>query len=151
MEVGQQRGGLVLADSATLSGRPAADLGLDGVEGGDALDRLRRQRRRAVVLQELEKLSATVGPAVGELQIGALLGEGLVDAIAIALGHASEAVQHAFAMGGAAARRIGEDHDRRILPRIRSAVAGYGPEVARLCAASSWIEDAHIGLVDEEM
>jgi hypothetical protein len=65
LEPGPQRlddgSGELLADGPARGGVPAADLLLDGVEGGDARDHLLADRRRRV-LAELDEAAPPMGP-----------------------------------------------------------------------------------------
>ena len=114
MQVVKERSSSDLAHCTTLFGSEALYLGLDGVEGADALQRLGGEGGGAIVPDKLEELSAAVRPAVGERDARSVPSQGLVNIIAVALEHALEGRQELSGMFGAAARRVDVDHDRRV-------------------------------------
>src|SRR2546429_9711089 len=83
VECFDQRAAAFLADGAALVGGTAADVGLDPVEGGDARQRLGRDRRRPALGECVER-AADMAPAEGEVHLAAR-GEHFVGAIAVDL------------------------------------------------------------------
>ena len=82
---------------------------------------------------------------------GAVIGDGLVGGVSVALHDAAIALEQLQRVDRAAARRIGVGDGRRISPAPRPIVAGDRPEVALLGAATAGIEHRRHRLVDRDL
>src|SRR5690606_21624175 len=143
------RAALLLARAAALVGGATADLALDRVERGDALQRLAGDRRGPGD-GELVEAPAHMSPAEGELDVAAL-GERAVAAIAIDLQHALEAGQVGHRPLGLAIGGVDIRHAGRIGATPGSVVAGVGPELPGLGPAAAGIEHRRASLVGEQL
>src|SRR5271165_5475109 len=89
-------------------------------------------------------------PAKGERNrpAASCFGDVLIGRISIALHDASIMIEQLQSMHGAATRSVAVGNGGRIAPAPRAIVAGDGPEVSLLGAATAGIEHRHHRLVD---
>src|SRR5690606_12209530 len=111
--------------------------------------------RRTFARCGLDHLSTGMAPSVSKYQrlTAAALrpSQAAITAVAIDLQDAFKALEDLLAVDAAAPRRIVEHHAGRIGPAPRPFVAGQRPEIARLGAASSWVEHRCRRLVEEQL
>src|SRR6202047_5249586 len=89
-------------------------------------------------------------PAKGERNrpAASCFGDVLIARVSIALHDATIMIEQLQSMHGAATRRVAVGNSGRIAPAPRPIVAGDGPEVSFLGAATSGIEHRHHRLID---
>jgi len=143
----------VLPDGLAIAGAPATDLVFNGVERGDALQRLCRDRRIAVFGEIIEQ-TPEVPPAIGEEKRTSLASgpdQLFVGDIAVDLQRAGEACEMAHGVFASASRRVHIGDGRRIGSTPGPDVSGDGPEIAGLGLAAARIEHGAARLVGKEL
>src|SRR5581483_1393653 len=140
---------LLLADGTSCVGRLTLDLGLDGIEVGDARERLAGDRRGATG-GDLVELAPYMAPAEGEVNL-ARLGERPVAGIAIDLEDAAEAHEMSGGAFGLAIRCVDVGDGRRVRSRPRAIVARIGPELAGLGPPPAGVEHRRRRLAREQL
>ena len=139
----------VLSDSAALVCRPAANLGLDGIEVGDSLERLGGDRRKTAG-GDLVEWPADVAPTESQLHLAAL-GELSIAGITVDLQHAAETLEMGGRTRGLTVRRIDIGDRWRSRSTPWSVVTSVDPELAGLGPAAPGIEHRRGGLVGKQL
>jgi hypothetical protein len=142
----------LLTHRAALIGAAAPDRLLDGIQGGDALERLAGDRR-GTALRDVVEAAPQMGPAKsqGDCLLALGVGNVLVGRVPIALHDAAIAIEQLERVHGAATGSVGIGDRWRIGPAPGPIVARDGPEEALLGAAASRIEHRRCGLVDRDL
>jgi len=152
-EVGDQRGGLCLADSEAILGCATAYAGFDLVYLGNATQSLGGDLG-AVLLVYVVQFAARVRPTIGQRQRRAAhaagLGQGVISGIAIHLQDAIEVFQDVHRMAATAPGRIGKNNRWGIIAIPATIITGQRPEVAGLGFARPGIKHRGAGLIHEE-
>ena len=133
---------------AARVGVTAADFSLDGVEFGDALQRLAGDRRGAGS-GEFVEAAAHMRPAEGEPHV-ALFRQRAIAGVAVDLQHALEAGQMHHRPLGLAVGRIDIGDGRRVRAAPGPIVARIGPELACLGSPAPGIEHGRRRPVGED-
>jgi hypothetical protein len=144
-QIVDERPGLLLTKVAPLLGGPAADRALDGIELGNPLQCLARNRCRAGDSQFAEA-PPDMRPAEGEFDVTAL-GERPVAGVAVDLKDASKPNQVRTRPFGLAIRGVDIGDARWIDPAPRSVVAGIGSELTGFGSPAAGIKHGRRRLV----
>jgi hypothetical protein len=153
-EGGHQRRGAGLTGREALTGRDAADVGLDGIEFGDAAQALGGDLR-AVAVEDLLQFAPCVCPAMrhpnGRAALARGLGQPVVAGVAIDLQDAVEAGQEGFGILARASGGVEVDDAGRVLAAPGPVIAGQGPEVSGLCHAAPRVQHRGGGFIHEQL
>src|SRR5215467_13817535 len=152
LECRHERLAALLAHRAALIGTAAPERLLDGIQGGNARERLAGDRR-GTALRDVVEAAPQMGPAKsqGDCLLAFGVGNGLVGRVPVALHDAAIAIEQLERMHCAATGSVGVGDRRRIGPAPGPIVARDRPEEALLGAAASGIEYWRRGLVDRDL
>ena len=149
LESDDERTRSFLADGAPLVRPAAANVGLDPIERGDALQRLRCDRR-SLGDEAFVEAAPQVRPAEGEAHV-ALLGERAIAGVAVDLENALEAGKMRDRLGSLAVGRVDIGDRRRVRSAPGPVVSRIGPELAGLGPTATRIEHRRRRLVGEQL
>src|SRR5258708_32854734 len=145
-QVRDQRLTLGLAEAQPVGGALAANLGLDFIECGDALQRLDRDRR--LRFGQIIKAAAHMAPAESQ-RYGRLSrarpDETLVCSISVTLQDPAVTAEQRIGVSMPSTRCVIINHRRRIVAAPWPIVTGDRPEVALFGFPAAWVEHRNDG------
>ena len=153
-EGGHQWRGAGLAGRQALTGRDAADIGLDGIELGDAAQAFGGDLG-SVAVEDFLEFAPRMRPAMrhpnGRAALAGGFGQPVVAGIAIDLQDAVEAGEEGFGILARATGGVEVDHAGRVLAAPRPVIAGQRPEVSGLCHTAPRIQHRGSGFIHEQL
>jgi hypothetical protein len=153
-EGGRQWCSAGLARGEALIGRDAADIGLDGMELGDAAQPLGRDLR-AVAVEDFLEFAPRMRPAMGHPNGRAApargFGQAVVAGVSVDLQDTFKAGEEGFGILARTSRGIEVDHPRRVLAAPRPIIAGQRPEISGLCRPAPRVQNRGGGFVHEQL